>query len=64
MKNKGLNKRNTTPASPYGPATGVSDPGLQPTRAEHPYEGARHPEGAYRPGHAPGGPGHEECEHN
>ena len=54
-KNKGLD-RNYTATVPYGPATGVSDPGRQPVRDDTPYTGDRGPDGAHEPGYVPDGP--------
>lgn len=48
--------RPTTPATPYGPATGVADPGRQPVHDDTPYTGDRGPDGAHEPGYVPDGP--------
>lgn len=54
-KNKGLDRNNTTTV-PYGPATGVEDPGRKPVVDDTPYTGDRGPGGASEPGYVPDGP--------
>lgn len=58
-----------TPNTPYGPATGIPTPEPKnealSTGKDHEYTGDTTP-GTNRiaqPGHIPGGPGHEGCEH-
>lgn len=54
-KNKGLDRNNTTTV-PYGPATGVEDPGRQPVVDDTPYAGDHGPGGVHTPGYVPDGP--------
>ena len=50
--NKGLDRNNTTTV-PYGPATGVTDPGRQPVVDDTPYAGDHGPGGVHTPGYVP-----------
>lgn len=58
--NKQPVNRPTTPVSPYGPATGVPDPGLKPPVCDTPYTGDYGPDGQYKPGFVDDGPGRQE----
>ncbi len=55
-----------TPSNPYGPATGVPspEPRNEALGGEH-YTGDVTPgtSNIVQPGHVPGGPGHEDCDH-
>lgn len=61
--NKNRPDMNYKSEAPYGPATGKEDPGRQPVVDDTPYEGDYGPNGQFKAGHVPGGPGHKNCDH-
>ena len=65
-----IKHKTETPNSVYGPATGVSEPERKnqvlSTGDEHERHGDVTPGTStiQYPGHQPGGPGHEDCDHD